>query len=200
MQTFIDYLPYIVPSLLFLCNVLSLVYTRKTGKSIHNLEDFNMTYRNADYRANPKEIDKGTSFPSLIPRFRLDKSTGQLVETDPLDITKLVNSSRNVELKSLLSALEAGTAELTQQVKTQYNDYTDTLDELANALDIAEEYRERFGLDEDVSIDEIFNRIESERDKLKASLDALQKQPFKANDIVDKEVTDNASENVKKAE
>lgn len=196
MQLLIDYLPYIVSGLLFICNLLSMVYTRKTGKSIHKLEDTTMYYRSADYRANPDEIDKGTSFSNLIPRFRLNKAIGVLEEDEPLDITKLVNSSRNVELKSLLSALEAGTAELTTQVKTQYEDYSDTLDRLSNGLDFAEECRERFGMGSDVPVEDIIKRVGIERDKLKQSLDLLQKQQAQPEQKSNVEVTDNASQNV----
>lgn len=202
MSTFINYIPYIVPCLLFLVNVFNLVYTRHTGKSIDKeLKD--MFYRTADYRENPDEIDSGTKFSNLIPRFRLNKASGVLEPDEPLDITKLVNSSRNVELKSLLQALEAGNAELVQQVKTQYNDYSDTLDELANALDVAEDYRVRFGLGDDVSVSDIFARIEAERDKLKESLDNIEKskaQPQAQPVNTDKETDNNASQNVEKTE
>lgn len=159
-----------------------------------------MNYRSADYRANPDEIDKGTTFPTLVPRFRLNKASCLLEKDEPLDITKLVNSSRNVELKSLLSALEAGTAELTTQVKSQYEDYSDTLDRLSNGLDFAEECRERFGMGSNVSVEEIIKRVDIERDKLKQSLDLLQKQQVQPEQKSNVEVTGNASQNFEKTE
>lgn len=155
-----------------------------------------LTYRSADYRTNPQDIDKGTVFSNLVPQFRLNKATGCLEEAEPLDVTALANSARNVELKSLLSKLEAGTAELSEQLKTQYEDYSDTLDDLANVLDVAEDYRAKFGLSDDVSVDDVFKRVAMERDKLKTSLDTI----MSAQNKTKSEVKDNAQEAVQTQE
>lgn len=168
----------------FLLSVLLAIVnclTRGRYKKILSEVQKVINYRQADYRTNVDGIDSGTEFSNLIPQYRLNKASGVLEEAPPLDIQKLVNSSRNVELKQLLQRLEQGNAELTQQVNTQYNDYSDDLDELGNALDIAEEYRERFGMGVDVSVSDIFARIEAERDKLKQSLDILGNQTTEKN-------------------
>lgn len=170
----IELLPTLALVLSFFLNVINMVYTRMTGKSID--KELSMIKYTADGYTTVKDKEpKGTTFSNLIPQYRLNKATGMLEEAEPLDITALCNSSRNVELKELLARLESGTAELTQTVKTQYEDYSDDLDEMANALDIAEDYRERFGMNENVPVSDIFKRIEQERDKLKQSLETLEK-------------------------
>lgn len=145
-------------------------------------------YTTDGYKIVPDKAPKGSSFSRFIPQYRLNKATGMLEEADPLDITDLCNSSRNVELKTLLSRLESGTAELTQTVRTQYEDYSDDLDDLAEALDVAESYRARFKLSEDVPVSDIFARLELERDKLKQSLESLEKAQSNADSS---EVSDN---------
>lgn len=191
MSYIVDYIPYIISFGLTLLLAVLNCLTRGRYKNILKEVQKLITYRSADYRTNPDDVDKGTTFSRLVPQFRLNKTTGILEEAEPLDVTALANSARNVELKTLLSKLEAGTGELTQQLKTQYNDYSDDLDELANALDVAEEYRAKFGLSEDVSVTDIFARIESERDKLKTSLDNVIKAQHEKS-----EVKDNAQKNV----
>lgn len=181
-----DIFRYCLIGLSVLLTVVNML-TRGRFKSIQKELDNLINYLSAEQRINGDVKPVSTKFSNLIPQFRLNKATGMLEEADPLDITALTNSSRNVELKSLLERLESGTAELTQQVKTQYNDYSDTLDELANALDVAEEYRSKFGLGEDVSVSDIFARIEQERDKLKDTLDTIAKAQTKS----DVEVVDN---------
>lgn len=195
-MSFDEIVQYVLLGISVLLAVLNCL-TRGRYKNILSEVKKVLNYRSADYRTNPEDIDCGTVFSNLIPQYRLNKATGMLEECDPIDITKLVNSSRNVELKTLLAKLEQGNAELTQSVKSQYEDYSDDLDELANALDVAEEYREKFGLDENVSVSDIFAKIEQERDKLKTTLDTLSKAQEQPNqDQSNKEVNDNAQENV----
>lgn len=191
MSYIIDFIPYIISFGLTVLLAIINCLTRGRYKSILKEVQKLITYRNADYRMNSEDEPQGTKFSNLIPQFRLNKASGILEEAEPLDITALANSARNVELKELLSKLEAGTAELTQQLKTKYEDYTDDLDELANALDVAEEYRERFGMSEDISVSDIFARIEQERDKLKQSLENVTKAQA-ASPAQSEEVKDNA--------
>lgn len=66
-----------------------------------------------------------------------------------------------------------------------YNDYTQKVDDLSaigEAIEVAEEYRERFGLSDNMSLSDIYSYVDKQAQSLKSKLDELNKS---------KEVSDN---------
>lgn len=179
--------PLVLSVLLALINLI----TRGRYKNI--LKELSMlSYRSATYRTNPDDIPNGSVFSNLIPQFRLNKVTGLLEESEPLDITALVNSARDVELKQLLSRLESGNAELSETVREQYEDYREKLDILSNAHETALNLAEQFGMNpEDVSISSVLKRLDDETNKLQQQQKLINNQ---------QEVIHNAQENVAQAQ
>lgn len=153
MEKLIDYLPYIVSALLFFVNVLSMVYTRKTGKSIHNLEDTSMKYRTADYREKASAVAQ--TFDPLVTQYRYNKSSGELEELpDKLDIQKLIDSHVQTSLEAMFDKFLSPDEHALKQ--TVIEDDRDDLDRLSDAMEFADELRQKYGLDDTASLGEIY--------------------------------------------
>lgn len=118
-----------------------------------------MKFRNAFYRENSvtREAD-GQKFSPLVPKYELNERTNELEETDPLDIDALVQSSKETSLDRTLARLMPD--EEGDKVVADLTDTRDDLDFLADAMDVAEEWRDRLNLAPDVSINDVFKAMD----------------------------------------
>lgn len=157
----VDYIPYIVMALTFLINALSALYARKTGKSIKSEVSQFMKYKLPNYRETEKSPEQ--SFDPLVPQYRFNKETGELEQLpDMLDVQKLVDSSLNTSLESMLDRFLP--TDKISNLEADLSDTRDTLDRLASAMDFAEELKDKLGLDEFASL----NDVQSALDKVEA--------------------------------
>lgn len=131
------------------------------------------------------EKQSGQSYDNIVPVYRLNKVTGELVKTDEvIDINEVVQSCKDQTLDYILDKFlpdQLNQMPISEQVISSLDDDLDTLRDLGN---IADEYRERFNLSDSMSISDIYNYVNNERKK---AVDALNAQKQKKEDILNEE-------------
>ncbi len=123
------------------------------------------------------EKQSGQTYDKIVPVYRLNKVTGELVKTDEvIDINEVVQSCKDQTLDYILDKFlpeQLNQLPISEQVISSLDDDLDTLRDLGN---IADEYRERFNLSDSMSISDIYNYVNNERKKVFDMLQAKQKQ------------------------
>lgn len=163
--------------------LISIMLYRKTGniKYIQGVID-NMNYQKGSYFLAEKtdkdtgEVVKETnpslkysqSFDNLVPIYRLNKATNELEKTDDfIDIQEQINSFKEQALESMferfMPKIEDGMAD--------YSNLKGDLDMLTESFAVAEEYREKFGLSDSASIQDIFKYVDNYSKELKKKLE-----------------------------
>lgn len=156
MQSFLEYIPYVLIGLSFISNFLSMVYARKTGKSIDR--EFSMKFRTPDYRENTAA--ESQKFSPLVTQYRFNSATGQLEELpDKLDIQKLIDSHVDTALENMFERFLPSDKPSEQQLIV--DDMRDDLDRLSSAMEAVDEVKEKFGLDEFASLGEVHSALSS---------------------------------------
>lgn len=152
---------HIFQILSFVVVLIVLVLSRVNGKSID--KEFIMFLKTLTLDKKPASVKR--KYTSLIKTYRLDESTGELVENpDPLDVDKLVESCRSTSLSALLDRfLPQNTVDMIDGVISETEQ---DLGSVGAALDTLEEYRSKLGLSDDVSVSDVLAQIEMYRDKL----------------------------------
>lgn len=156
-----DYIPYICLFLSGLISVLNLAYTRKTGKSISKEVSNVIETVTPQQRLSEREESRdGQVFNPLVKQYRYNKATNELEELpDMLDISKLVQS----HMDSCLAAMKEKFLN-TEETVAQYDvqQLEEDLAQLGDSLDTFEEMREKYGMSDDSSYDDILKRIEED--------------------------------------
>lgn len=172
MQEFIqEILPYVFSALSALFFGLSAFFSARSNKSINKelqvmaktqqQTESTAKYRAADYRdsVTPDTVPEAQTFNPLLKQYRLNKRTNQLEELDdPLDIQQLIDSKVETALDRTLARLSPQQP-LDGAVTDCTEDYQDDLDLIADAMDVAEDYREKLGLADDVPVDQVFQKM-----------------------------------------
>ena len=131
------------------------------------------------------EKQSGQTYDNIVPVYRLNKVTGELVKTDEvIDINEVVQSCKDQTLDYILDKFlpeQLNQLPISEQVISSLDDDLDTLRDLGN---IADEYRERFNLSDSMSISDIYNYVNNERKK---AVDALNAQKQKKEDALNEE-------------
>lgn len=145
----------------------------RSGKSAKTVKEEFMKFRNANYFADLAAEDKakqGQVFNPLVTQFRLNERTNQLEELpDKLDIRELVRSELHTALEPTLARLMPDDDEEDEIVRI-IDSSADDLDTLNEAFEVAEEWRDRLGLGDEVSHSDIFKHIQEYRDQLSDKL------------------------------
>lgn len=163
MQTFIEqYFPLIFIGLSIITSFVSMVYTRRTGKNIDKGVSQIMKYRTPDYRE--KQLAKSQTFSPLVQTYRLDNSTGELVENDIVDIDKLVASNIDSALERMLERFMP--VDVTDKIDGEISDTERDLSDIGAAMDALSEWRERLRLDDLTPADVVLAEVEKYRNDL----------------------------------
>ena len=179
--------------------IISIMLYRKTGniKYLQEVLTDIMKYRTENYNVT-ETVDKKSgevtltsstpsqSFKNLVPVYRLNKVTNELEKTDDfIDVQQQIESFREMTLQSMLERFMPN-----QKLVDETADFTNVkgdLDLLTETFDVAEEYREKFGMSETATVQEIFAKMKSYSEDLKSK-------------IKEKEVNSSAKEIVKESE
>lgn len=116
------------------------------------------------------EETKGQNFSPTKPVYRLNKATNELEKTDEtVDLQELINSGIELALDRALDRLlpKIQEAEDVAQLDVMRED----LDFAMEACNRAEEYREKYNLDDSLSVNEIYAHVAKEAEILKAKID-----------------------------
>lgn len=116
------------------------------------------------------EETKGQNFSPTKPVYRLNKATNELEKTDETaDLQEVINSCIDTALDRALDRLlpKIQEAEDVAQLDVMRED----LDFAMEACNRAEEYREKYNLDDSLSVNEIYAHVAKQAEILKAKID-----------------------------
>lgn len=172
--------------------LISIMLYRKTGniKYLQGVVD-EMNYQKGNYFLTEKvdengEVVKETNpslkftqkFNDLVPVYRLNKATNELEKTDEyIDIQEQINSFKEQALQSMLDRFMPKLVDETADFTNVKGD----LDMLSESFAVAEEYREKFGLSDTATIQDIFKEVEKYSVALKEKLNKGAKDDEKEN-------------------
>ena len=116
---------------------------------------------------------KGQTFQTTKPVYRLNKATGELEDTgETVDLQEVINSCIDTALSRALDRLmpKVEQAEDVAQLDVMRED----LDFAMETCNRAEEYREKYNLDDSLSVTDIYDYVAKQADLLKAKIDTAQ--------------------------
>lgn len=152
-----------------------------------------MKFRLPDYQSDKKFDSKTVSQDftgsNLKKDYVLDERSGELLEKpEKIDLQQVINSC--VE-SSFERVLEKYLPDCVQE-NTEPIDYTNTMSDLENlsqVLDIAEEYRDKYGLSDDMSVTDIYSYISNLASDLQKGIKkAVEPKQNIENPVSDKQV------------
>lgn len=163
-------------SFIFMAVFAVLLY-RKTGNTKYLLEVFEeMKYRTSSYKEtereqysaqceteNVKPLSElqrlGQKFTSLVPVYRLNKSTNELELTDEyINIDELVNSNYMSTLDVILEKYLPTNEQVSQDIAHR-EEYRTELDKLQESFMYANSLREKYNLSEELSPQQVFECV-----------------------------------------
>lgn len=164
--------------------LLSLYLFIKT-KNINYLQGDNelKTKQNVNYVYDPakqkfvvaeqKTVEENAQ---LKPVYRLNKATGELEKTDEvIDIQELVNSCRdyclNQVLERFLPSLDNSNNNEVALVQME-----DNLDVMSKAVNLANDYKEKYKLDPSLSVSAVFETVKNKATELKLKIKETEEQ------------------------
>lgn len=190
----IDYiiqnLPYIIISCVgFVAAIIIFVKNLLDGKSFKDSikqlkEDLDsMRYRTVHYQETEGKPE-GTTFSQYRDDYFYDDSTGELVKKElPIDVQAQINSYKDVAISKVLERLMP-TADGESDEVDEYYATKSELDVLTDAYELAGDYIDRYGLDENSSFDEIVAYVSDLAKKQRESLISRQKIEDTAKEVV----------------
>lgn len=166
---FISEYSYIFSPLLSVFVAILLLFDKIKLKEIINL----IKYRTENYLDS--EPRKAQTFENLKPIKRLNKSTGQLEETGEfIDVDELVKSSLSTTLDRILEKFlpvqNAG-----DELVAERNALADDIDVLQDSFTLAEEYKQRYSLDDNMSTHDVFKKLNEMYSEMSAKIAESQK-------------------------
>lgn len=154
----------------------------KVFKEILFMKNYIPKFKTIETRLTPSQ-----SFSEEVKDYVLNEHTNELEESPvPKNIQDYINSHLDTALERALERFSVPNA---IEADDYINDYTicvSDLSSLSEAMDVAEDYRERFNLPDSYSMSDIYSFVDKQAHELQAKLKGINK----------KEV----SENVKKEE
>lgn len=126
---------------------------------------------------------KAVEFSPLVDDYMLNEETNELeVLPTKKDIQAYIQSFEKCALDNILDAFLPGETAESDDVR----DYTKTRFDLADvgeAFEKAEDYRERLGLGDDLSVAEVFKKMQEYANTLKSKIDESNKSEVKDDEI-----------------
>lgn len=166
----------------FLCFFVAWFRTGSLKKAIKQLKEYEdmIKYRTAEQAQEENRV--GQKFSNTVTDYILDPATNELeVSPVPKDVQAQIESYKDVALDRTLERF------LPDQVVDDNDhiaDYTQKVQDLAviaDAMDLAEEYRERYNLDPNMSVSDIYKFVNQKSYELKKTL-LNQNKPSEDND------------------
>lgn len=152
----------------FLCFLVTLFRTGSVQKAIKNLKEYEemIKYKVAEKPQEPKVQE----FSKTITDYILDPVTNELeVSPIPKDVDAEIQSFKDVSLESALEKFLPDDVKTSDQI-ADYANMSADLSVLADAIDLAEDYREQYNLSDDMTTEQIFKFVQQQSDDLKQSI------------------------------
>lgn len=130
-------------------------------------------YRTADYLDSSQDLTKVTKGHTLVKQYRYNEQTKEIEPTgEVIDLTEQIQSayttSIDMALERMLPSIEMDSSNVAlHKLRSKQAE----LDELTQLINVAEDYRDKYNLSSDLSIQDIYKFVESESEKMKQYID-----------------------------
>lgn len=115
------------------------------------------------------------TFDIYVTQYRLNKSTGELVELpDKLNLQEFINSSASTCLQAQLEKLDLTSVTDADKIVELQNDLSDKIDYLAEAQEYFDDMKDKYQLPADSSWNDVLAHLQSLKQNADAELQALQ--------------------------
>lgn len=166
----------------FVCGVIAFLITLiRTGsikKSINSfIEVFEMKYKTVD---DKKSSDFKQSFSKLVDDYIYNPDT-KLLEVLPSkkDLQAYINSHLDCALERALEKFLPNVVNVDDSVVEDYSRSKEDLAVLAQSMELAEDYRDKFGLSDNCSVADIYAKIDEYAKNLKVHLSSVRDKKLK---------------------
>ena len=145
----------------------------RTGKINKNL------YGGISMKDDVKKVAKNDEFVQTfdvyVTQYRLNKSTGELVELpDKLNLQEFINSSASTCLQAQLEKLDLTSVTDADKIVELQNDLSDKIDYLAEAQEYFDDMKDKYQLPADSSWTDVLVHLQTLKANADAELQALQ--------------------------
>ncbi len=168
--SFEDIIQYVVYLLSFIFCTVTFFRTGKINKKLYggiSMKDV--------VKKDVKKDEFTQTFDIYVTQYRLNKSTGELVEMpDKLNLQEFINSSASTCLQSQLEKLDLTSVTEADKIVELQNDLSDKLDYLAEAQDYFDEMIDKYHLPADSSWNDVLVHLQTLKNNADAELQALQ--------------------------
>lgn len=186
--------------------VFGFVISYKT-KNINYLSEVFDTMKKILYRTEGTALESsenlvGQSFDENKPTYRLNKASGELEQDGTVNVQELINSAVSVALERMLDKFLPQSTEIEEKT-VELNSMNDDLDYLVEAFNKAEDYREKYNLSENLSIQDIYKVVSNKSNELVKQLnDFTEKQKLAAQikeEVIKEEVVKDEEKTIEKS-
>lgn len=166
----------------FLFGILTFIRTGSVKNSLNVMKEVNESLskfyggNELKYKTIESEKPKATEFSPYKDKFILDVSTGELEKLPtPENVQDRIDSFLECALERALERFMPKGVVESEEVAEGYSRCCDDLAGLAEAMEIAEEYRDRYHLSESMSMADIYDFVDEQARELKEKLDTFSK-------------------------
>lgn len=181
-MTFVGFLElywqYIVAAVMFILAVVAFIVTLFTKRSVSQatknfLGVLDMSKNVGDLAS--KTLHTKQSFSNMVPDYILSDKTGEL-ERSPVDkdIQAYIDSYIDTALERALRRFSVPNA-VEDNAVADYTQSIDDLASLADAIEVAEDYRDKLHLPDSASISDIYAAVDKRAQELKVKIDSINK-------------------------
>lgn len=186
MIDFIEFMKQNWQDILILLTVLitCLINFKKTGRIDKEIFDF----MKSKIYGITLEPSKAQTFEHTKPEYALDKNTGELIQVGTIDIDALIQSSVDCALDRILDKFGCLPENMKAPASTPSDSVNiiDTRDEFAELdgfFDDVSALRDRYGLDQSMSIQDVFKTLDDRKNNLSKQIADYQSKLDSAQNI-----------------
>lgn len=157
--------------------VVTLFVKHSVKKSISNFKEVLNMSKNPTYQTAFTRVSPSQSFSETVPDYRLNPDTNELEELPlPRNIQAKIDSFVESALDRALKRFQPEVSATVDDVAERLDNSTLDLSSLAEAMEIAEKYREQLNLPDNYSMSDIYGAVDKYSSELKNKLSSL-RQP-----------------------
>lgn len=174
MQNFIYYVPIVSLLVSVLVGIIVFFRTGSLKKAINSFFEVNQMYTKKKCQTIEKHVEPKLEFSDYVPDYILNSSTNELEEAPKQkNIQAYIDSFLTTSLQASLEKFLPKVQSVVDDVADSYDKSVQDLALLGETMEVAEEYREKYGLSDNATISDIYSRVDAEAKKLKQGLSAL---------------------------
>ena len=157
--------------------IVTLFVKHSVKKSISNFKEVLNMSENPTYQTFFNRVSPSQSFSETVPDYRLNPDTNELEELPlPRNIQAKIDSYVESALDRALKRFQPEVSATVDDVAEQLDNSTLDLSSMAEAMEIAEQYREQLNLPDNYSMSDIYGAVDKYSSELKNKLSSL-RQP-----------------------